>query len=106
MHSHPDSLQRNYGVRSRTQNSAESGDILTLVNIIGNMADSIKELDPMFNYEPNKTENLLNENISLKSRNHDLQILAKNLLQSQKVHSKSEITSSCKAFEIHSEMKT
>ena len=35
MHSHPDSLQINYWVRSRTKDSAESGEIVSLVNIIG-----------------------------------------------------------------------
>ena len=98
MHSHTDSLQRKCGVRSRTQNSAESGGIVSLVNIIENMADSIKKLNTMLNSERNKTKNLLNENTSLKSRNHELQILTENLLQSQQVHSKLEIASSCKAL--------
>ena len=93
-------------LRILTQNSAETGNIVSLVNIIGNMADSIKELNAMLNSERNKTENLLNENTSLKSRNHQLQILTENLLQSQNIHTKSEIASSCKAFEIRSEMIT
>ena len=106
MHSHPDSLQRHNGARSRTQNSAESGDIVSLVNIIGSMADSIMKLNAMLKSERNKAENLLNGNKSLKSRSHELQILTENLLHFQKFHSKLEIASSCKAFEIRSEVIT
>ena len=98
MHSHPDSLQRDYGLRTRSQNSAESGDFVSLVNIIGSMADSIKELNAVLKFERKKTENPLNEKISLKSRKHELQILTENLLQSQKVNSKLEISSSYNAL--------
>ena len=70
------------------------------------MADSIKELNAILKTERNKTENLQNENISLKSRNHELQILTENLLHSQKFHSKLDIASLCKTFEIRSEMIT
>ena len=70
------------------------------------MPDSIKELNAILTSERNKTENLLNENISLKSRSYELQILTENLLHSQNFHNKLEFTSSCKAFESRFELIT
>eukprot|EP00112_Aurelia_sp_Birch-Aquarium-sp1_P010634 Seg2264.2 transcript_id=Seg2264.2/GoldUCD/mRNA.D3Y31 product="hypothetical protein" protein_id=Seg2264.2/GoldUCD/D3Y31 len=102
----PDASNSNGGVKFRTQNAGKNEDSMSLVTIIGNMANSISELNSMLNCERNKTEHLLTENFSLKLKNQELQTLVESLLNSQKSHNKSEVAASRKTLEIRSELIT
>ena len=106
LQSHSDSTKSIGGAKFRTQYATKNKDSVSLANIIGKMAKSISELNAVLNCERNKTEDLLTENFSLKFKNQELQTLVENLLNSQKSEKKSEIASSCKTLEIHSELIT
>eukprot|EP00112_Aurelia_sp_Birch-Aquarium-sp1_P022888 Seg6605.1 transcript_id=Seg6605.1/GoldUCD/mRNA.D3Y31 product="hypothetical protein" protein_id=Seg6605.1/GoldUCD/D3Y31 len=67
--SQPDASNSNGGVKFQKQNSEKNEDSVSLATIIGNMANSISELNSMLNCERNKTENLFTENFSLKLKN-------------------------------------
>ena len=77
---------------------------INMANAVVKLADTISELHQMLRIERARSDSLMADNFSLKSKNQELEILIENILGSQKQESKTTSTLTQKTLEIHSNL--